>query len=215
MIFTPELFPFTVALIILMAIALLEGLGLLFGAAMSSMLDAIIPDIDLDVDANVSSHGVLTKILGWMNVGKVPVLIILVSFLASFGISGYLLQGLMYSVMNVYLPSIIAILLALVLSIPFTRSFTSLLAKVMPKDESSAISTDTFIGKTAVIVIGKATKGSPAEAKLIDQHGQVHYMMLEPKTVGVEFNQGEIVIISKENNSGFYAIKNNNQNLID
>ena len=217
--FAPELFPFTIALIILLAIAFIEGVGLIIGLALSSALDTILPDIDIDfdMDGNVISQSGFTKLLGWMNVGRVPALVIIICLLGAFIVSGYLLQGAVYTALGVFLPTYVAIPLAFVGAIPFTRAFTNVMAKIMPTDESSAVSIDDFIGKTAVITIGRALRGSPAEAKLTDSFGQTHYVMVEPKDEEIVFEQGELILIAqkKENSSGFYAIKNNNENLID
>ena len=71
---------FTAALVLIVLIALFEGLALLLGMGFSHILDTLLPDIHVDVDyPDISTHqGGLAKILGWMHVGRVPALIILI-----------------------------------------------------------------------------------------------------------------------------------------
>jgi ABC-type multidrug transport system fused ATPase/permease subunit len=208
--FAIGLLPFSIAILLMFGIALLEGVGMLLGASISSAIDAIMPDFDVDVDIEVSQNG-LTKLLGWMNVGRVPLLIIIVAFLTVFGLVGFVLQFFVYGLIGIYLNIFIAVAIALVVSLPFTRFFTNVLQKILPQDETSAISSSDFIGKVVTITLGQATLGTPAEAKFTDKHGQTHYLMVEPEEDGIVFRQGESIILSKENNSGFYAIKNENK----
>jgi hypothetical protein len=87
------------------------------------------------------------------------------------------------------------------------RIFGGLIAKLLPKDETSSISNNDLIGHIAIITLGKAIKGSPAEAKVKDQSGQVHYFMVEPENENDIFMQGEKVLISSQNEKLFFAIK--------
>ena len=206
--FSSGVLPFTVAIGIMFAIALLEGVGVLIGAGFSQMLESVLPDIDIDFDApDASGTGVFTKLLGWMHYGRVPVLIILVCFLTAFGLTGMTIQAFVHGMVGFYLPSLVAVAAALFASLPFTRGFTAIMARILPKDETSAISAEDFIGKSAVITLGTAKRGQPAEAKLTDRFGQTHYVMVEPDEEGVEFTAHDRLILAEKTAIGFYAIK--------
>jgi hypothetical protein len=49
-IIAPENTPFAVALLILMIIAILEGVGALFGAGISSIFGGLFPDSNIEID---------------------------------------------------------------------------------------------------------------------------------------------------------------------
>jgi hypothetical protein len=85
----------------------------------------------------------------------------------------------------------------------------------MPKDETDAVSEQSFIGRVAVITLGNASHGSPAEAKLKDQHGQMHYVMVEPDLPNEAFSQGTAVILVRQKGAHFTAINNTSNVLID
>ena len=77
----------------------------------------------------------------------------------------------------------------------------------MPRDETSAISTDSFIGHTATITLGTAKTGSAAQGKFKDKYGTSHYLMLEPDNQTDEFPQGSSVLIVRKAGAVFYSIQ--------
>ncbi len=204
--------PFAVALVLMLFIGLLEGTASLFGAGFSHVLDSLVPDVDIGVDVDVAPDGLgsqsaLSKLLGWLRVGKVPVLILLVVFLTTFGLIGYIGQYLIRGVAGFYLPATLASVGALAASIPVLRLSTSVLERILPRDETSAVSHDTFIGRTAVITLGTARRGTPAQARLRDRHGQTHYVMVEPDS-DEDFPTGTVVLLVKRDSAIFQAIRN-------
>ena len=109
------------------------------------------------------------------------------------------------------LPAFIATIPALAISLPTVRVLGGVLNKIIPKDETSAVSKDTFIGRVAVITLGKSSKGNPAEGKVKDSFGKYHYIMVEPDNAGDIFVQGGQVLLVRRDGSKFYAIKNENR----
>lgn len=203
---------FTIALAVMFMIAVLEGITVLIGMGISEMLETIMPDMDFDISTPEAPQSIMSKLLGWINFGRVPVLIILVCFLTAFGVAGYFLQYFVYGLSSTLIPQVFAVPVAFVVAMPFVRIFTNVLQKIMPKDESSALREESFVGAVAIITLGKATKGSPAEAKVTDKYGQTHYFMIQPEG-DEEFSQGEQVLLLRPSSNGFFAIRNNNTSL--
>jgi len=204
---------FSIALTVMLFISILEGITTVLGFGVSSFLETIFPDIELEIGSEDAPNGVLSRLFSWLNYGKVPVLIILICFLTAFGLVGYSLQYFTYALVSSLIPQIIIAPIALIISLPFIKLFTSAVEKIMPKDETSALTHESFIGKIATITLGTANFGSPAEAKVKDKYGQTHYFMVEPQSEDFEFKQGEDVLLSKQNLNSFYAIKNENTTL--
>ncbi|WP_298983265.1 YqiJ family protein [uncultured Roseibium sp.] len=230
---------FAVALGLMLAIAMAEGVGTLMGLGLSSMVDSLLPEVDLpDVDVpefdadvsggalpadlevvgastetTVAGPGLFGRILGWLCFGRVPALIILVIFLTGFGIAGYLVQAIIHSVTGWLLPGIIASAAAFAGALPLTRVTALGLSKVMPKDESDAVSRATFVGRPALIVQGNARGGLPAQARLRDATGQSHYLQVEPDIDGEVLEQGTEVIIVRQLGATYTAIRNTNETL--
>ena len=231
--FHPALIPFTAALIVLGLIATLELVGLLFGVAFSGLVDSALPDIELDADADfeldaelggdggplhvdgpdvpdMPSAGPLSQFLSWLCVGKVPVLILLAAFLLGFGLSGLIIQETVQGVLGLYLWPILVAVPAFFVALPVTRYLGLSIAKIMPKEESDAVSRGAFIGAVATIIRGEAEHGKPAEAKLRDVHGTTHYILVEPDQIGLKFGQGNEVLLVKKSGSIFKAVINTN-----
>lgn len=226
----PQTAPFAVALGVMLLIALMEGVGMLFGIALSGMVDSLLPDFDvpdvdvdvpdLDVDADVQLHapnldapsvpgaGPFTQFLGWLCFGRVPALVLLVAFLTAFGLSGLIIQSVVNAVTTFYLPAIIAVIPAFAAALPATRYIGLGLSKIMPKEESEAVSREDFIGKIAVVTKGTAQRGLPAEAKLQDHFGQTHYVQVEPDIEDETFAQGAEVLLVRQAGGRFRVIAN-------
>ncbi len=221
--------PFAIALTVMLGIAMLEGVAMLLGMGISSFIDSMLPqlDVDIDVDLNVDTDidfhagpGIdasevpavapLSRFLGWLRVGKVPILILLVIFLTSFGLIGLFMQSFIHNLSGFYLPTLIASAAATTVSLPIMRVTALGLEKIMPKDETSAVSEASLVGRVATITLGTAQKDSPAEAKVTDQHGLSHYIMLEPDEAEIQFVSGQDLLLVGYNGKVYTAIENTN-----
>ncbi len=204
---------FSVALALMTLLALLEGVGTLLGAGLSGLADALLPDSlvpDLDTAGpDTGAPGTISGLLGWLYVGKAPLLVVLILLLLSFGLGGLLLQKLVQQFGGALLPGWIASLGALSVALPLTRAGARLTARLIPRDESEAVSTESFVGRVAIITLGNARPGYPAQARLSDAYGQSHYVMVEPDG-DMELGAGTEVLIVRKKGHIFLAIPNPN-----
>ncbi len=219
--------PFTVALAVMFGIAILEGITTFLGAALSNVIDALLPempDADVAADAELDSGvdgaetqapNALSRVLGWLRIGQVPVLMLIVIFLSGFGLIGLGLQSLTQNTLGFLWPGAIASIAAFALSLPLVRIFGGVLGRIMPQDETEAVSVDTLVGRIATITIGSARAGRPAEARVRDIHGTTHYVMVEPDNPNESIDAGSNVLLVKREGSVFKAISNPNPTLVD
>ncbi len=221
---------FSVALVLLVLIFLLEVLS---SGVISGFLDGLIPDfdadvdvpdidvpeieIDIDADADVdveadvgegASVPALSKLFIWVK-GKVPMLVYFIIFLSSFSGIGLIGQFYIKKYTSHYFPWFIIVPASFVLSILISRYISKLCSHIAFKDESTAVSSDEFIGTLATITVGSTKRGLRAEARLKDKHGQQHLVYLEPEEDDAEFKAGdEVLIIRKEKDGTFRCIEN-------
>lgn len=187
---------FTGALAVMLLIAAVEGIGVLLGASVSEHLDA-----NLEVDATEAIVSPFRKALAWLRVGQVPVLMLLVAFLTIFGLGGLVLQTVVMGVFGRNLSSAIAVPVMFVGSLLPLRAAGGAIARVIPMDETDAVTEDSFIGSVATITLGTARRGEPAEAKLRDVHGHTHYVMVEPDDPRASFAAPlEVLIVRRIDN---------------
>ena len=192
MLFATETWPFTVATFLVLFVAIVEGAAMVIGANLSEWLQHALPD-PWD-----SVHGSFDKLLGWLHVGRVPVLVLVVLFLSGFAIMGFALNIVVHRTFDTWVPPAISTPLAFFAALPIVRILGAGLARLVPQDETYAVSFDSLIGRIATIVNGTARPGYPAQAKVVNEHGQNIYVMVEPDTDGVSFAIGERVLLKKQ-----------------
>ena len=210
--------PFTVALAVMLIIAFSEGASALLGAGIFSFIDSLLPELDIDADMEgleFESAGPFSKLLSWLRIGEVPAIMLLVIFLTAFGLIGLGIQSTANEFLGRLFPGALVSVPAVLLGLPIVRLFGGILGKIMPKDETEAVSEKSFIGRIAVITLGSARPGNPAEAKLRDRYGQTHYVMVEPDETGEEFENGTQVILISQQGAFFKAIRNKTDVLVD
>jgi hypothetical protein len=193
--------PYSLALAIVIGLALIEGTGLLIGLSLGSLLDELFSiDVDLDATPELSTGG-FTAVLGWLYFNQLPFLVWLLLFLSSFGITGLTLNYI------INLPLLITLPVTLVVTLFVSRILGKGIANIIPKNESSASSNRSFAGKLATITIGQATKGNAAEAVLHDEFNQKHYVMVEPEQATQVFKQGTQVVLIEKHKSSWIAVE--------
>ncbi|MDG6079334.1 DUF1449 family protein [Erythrobacter litoralis] len=189
----PYNMPFAVALGLMLVLFVIQLLGFL----------DIDFDLDTDADAEVSA-GPVEGLLTLLGLGRIPLTVWLVIFLLFFAGIGVSLQDFAASLTGNPLDAWLAGLIAGGAAVPVTGVLARPVGRILPKDETSAVSTDTLLGRRARITEGVARSGSPARAKVRDVHGQSHFVMVEPHETASEFHAGdEIVLVRRENNTFF------------
>lgn len=202
----PETLPFGVGFALIVGIALLEGLGMLLSMSPSDWLNDLLPDIDGDAG--------LDRVLGWLHIGKVPALVLLLLFLGGYTLFGYSLQMLAHGLLGGYLPALPAVLLAVPAGLATVRALGTLIAHIVPRDETSAVSEQSLLGRTGVVIGGVARKGLAAQARVRDAHGRSHYLMVEPDLDGDVFAEGTQVLIVSKTGAFYRCIANPHPDLI-
>ena len=201
MLLVPETWPFTAATVLMLLIAIIEGLAMLVGGSLSESLQDLLPDPDV--------HGPLDSVLDWLYIGRVPLLILLVLFLAGFAIIGFGLNMIAFRFVGAWVPMIISVPAAFIATLAFVRIVGGGIARLIPQDQTFAVSFDSLIGRVGTIVNGTARPGYPAQAKVPNEHGQMLYVMVEPEAEGMTFQSGERVLLTKQiSGSRFAAVVN-------
>lgn len=188
---TPAYMPFAVAFVVMLGVGVIEAIGLGVGQF----------DGHFDLDADGST------VLDWLGIGsKVPILVWLTALLGCFTISGIAFQQISTALLGAPFTGIIASGVALLVG-AFINSFAVKgLSRIMPSYESSIISTDDLIMRRATILEGAARRGHPARAKVVDQHKQAHYVMVEPHNDDDVIAQGETVMLVRKQDTLFFVL---------
>ncbi len=168
----PENTAFSVSFAFLIAILMVEIIGLMIGFTSLSM-DA---DAGLDADADVGFFG---NIIAWVNPSGLPFMILLAFMLMYFTAIGYTTQGLMIGFFGFGLPTSMAAPISFVLSLVVSHIFSEKLGRFLPKDETYAVSIENLVDREGIVVI--SAKNSLigrilGQIKVKDHFGNTHYV---------------------------------------
>lgn len=202
---SPDNVVFVAALVLMLAIGIIEALGLGGGFADGDGLDGLEAD----------THGGGASILSWLNVGRLPLLMLIVVFLLCFGLTGLFGQRVVWGIAGTTAPWFLAAPVAFFVALPITRSFSRLVARIMPRDETTAVSRDSLVGRVAVIVTGESREKHAAQARVRDEHGLAHYIMVEPDNAGDVFTHGAAVLLVRRAGATYFAIHSVSASLRD
>ena len=214
---TPEAYPFSIALCVVLGPFILELISLILGGSILA-IGSDAPDIDIDLDADFDidvdvateltapSDIAPSGLLGWLGITEVPFLIWMVSFLTIFGLSGLVILSAGQAITGLAVPLAISVPLAVVTAAYCARFIARVVAAIMPKTESSAMKTRFLGGHHGVISQGTARRGHPAEAKIKDRHGNIHYLWVEPLDDDAIIAQGRDVHVIRKRDGVFFVV---------
>lgn len=193
-------FVYSLALLTIIAIAVVECLSLIFGISVSGILDDLLPgEVETGIDG-------VNGFLNWFGLGKLPFLIWLVLLLTLFSLIGFGINYFSLKLLGSFPAASLGYSLVLIITCGLLRPVCSAVAAVLPNTETSAVSTNSFEGSIARITVGRASKGNPAEAVLTDDHGKKHYVMVEPDTEGETFAANDQIVLVRRNKVNWIAI---------
>jgi membrane protein implicated in regulation of membrane protease activity len=200
-IFEPYNTPFAVAFVLVLLLALVQAIGL------GDMFDG---DTVADPSAGAEGGpglqpGALDGVFTLLGIGRVPLTIWLALFLFGFAAIGVSIQSLAQSLVGAPLNRWVAAIAALVAAIPLTSVLARPLGAILPRDETSAVTTDALLGRRGTITDGIARHGSPARARVQDTHGQTHHVMVEPHEASSELHAGDQILLVRREGLQFYA----------
>ncbi|KAJ56387.1 hypothetical protein ACMU_05435 [Actibacterium mucosum KCTC 23349] len=221
--------PFLVALGLLFGLLALEillsllGLTLLGGEGDVDLeLDVDAPDLgDFDIsldgadiadlelaefEAEIPETPEPAGMASVMGLGKMPAMIWLAAVLLGFGVSGLALQSAINAAFGAALPAGLAVFPAGAAGLWFARSFGGLFARLLPKTETTAQTQHQLGRQRGVITQGNAKTGSPAEVRVIDRHGNMHYLRAEPLKPEDTIAQGTDVLVLRRRSDGRFLL---------
>lgn len=231
--FAPINAPFAIALGILGGLLVIEIVTLVGGIPFSAKIDAILhldlhgpdlhgpdlhapdvhgPDVHgphahgghagLDV---AHEPGMFGTAWDWLNAGRVPLLILIMIMLGSFGALGYMIEGVSHSFVG-WLPTFMAAVPAFIVTIPVTRRVSLLVSKVVPRDETYVVEAGSLVGQTGIIVTGPLAPNTIARVKVKDAHGNHHFPWVRTKDPNLKLDNGDHVLLVEHIGSEYLAI---------
>jgi hypothetical protein len=164
---------FSYALLVIVALATVEIIGLFIGASVIGFGDSDF-DFDVDMDTNGMDFFSVDGWLSWLGFGRIPVLAVLALIAFFFGLVGLTINQVVFSWVGQILPLLISAPVAIALSLPLVSASSRVIAKYLPRDETNSITVDKLTGQVGIITNGTATNEQVAFARVYDAHGVQH-----------------------------------------
>lgn len=190
--------PFTISFALMLGIGLIEAIGLGLGT------------LDIGIDGHGHGHDLHahadTSLLDWLGLGEdMPILIWLTSLLSCFTVAGFGIQQTAEAIAGGALDWPIAVAGATPAALVLNLFAANGLHRILPKTETTAISAGDLLGKRGRLIDSDAAPGRPSRAKIVDQHGQAHYVAVLPHE-DVTIPLGTEVLLVRRDEYAFYAI---------
>jgi hypothetical protein len=134
-------------------------------------------------------------VLDFLGIRRLPLTVWLALFTAGFASSGLAFQVALFSVFGVMLPANLASVAALVPATLIARGLSGWMSRLIPRDETSAISERSLGRRRGVVTVGTARRDQPAQVRITDHYGNTHYAMIEPFSDDVEIIEGTEVLV--------------------
>lgn len=132
------------------------------------------------------------ELFDWLNFGRVPFSILGMLLLTTFGATGMLVDGTIPG-----LPAWAYLVVAVPASIAATKLVGNGIARVLPRDESYAVTREHMIGRRGVVTLGPLDDGVPGAIRVRDEHGDLHTIKARPADQGSVIQKGaEVVVVS-------------------
>jgi len=188
--------PFTLAFVVMIGIGLIEAFGLGLGH-----LDL---GTDIDGDTQGAAQGGL---LDWLGLGEnMPILIWLTSLLACFTLVGLTIQQITGAIAGSPLPWWMACVGAFAGALPLNTIAANGLSRVMPGFESTVVSADDLVRLRGTVLEGTARRDAPARTKVVDAHGQAHFILVEPHDASEAIAAGETVLVVRREGPVYFVL---------
>jgi hypothetical protein len=194
----PDVRPFAVAAAIMAALGAIELLTTLVGFSISGF------GAD-DVAVETDSHDALGGLFLWINAGRLPLLILIILALGVFSIEGFALQGIAHG-LGIPVPAWIAGIVAVIAMMPVIRTTSRGISRIIPRDETYAVSDADFVGKVATVSIGPLDQGLPGRVRLKDVFGNWHTVPARASTDSEALPVGASVLLVDRDARSFIAI---------
>lgn len=174
--------PFSIAAAILLGLVLIEVVGLMTGSSASQAMQ----DPEFGELADTA--------LGWLNLGRVPLFMLLMLLLGTFAVSGMVLQALAEPSVGT-LPPLLASMFAGFIAIFATRLTSRAAARILPRDETYVLSDDDLVGRVGVVTVGPLEARFVGKVSVVDRHGNRHFPRARPSGADDVIETGASVLI--------------------
>ncbi|MFD1330581.1 OB-fold-containig protein [Methylopila musalis] len=197
LVFAPEARPFAVAALMLFAVVGIELVMMLIGLQLSDLVEKSF-GIEHGPDGG-------TGLFSWINVGRVPFLVLVMIALGLFAMAGFVIQQIA-SAVAAPLPALVAAAGAAVVTVPGVRAASGVIGRIIPRDETYVIRLEDLVGRVGAVTVGPLDQGLPGNVRVQDAHGNWHMVRARAAVATPDIPQGAPALLVDLSNNVFSAV---------
>ncbi len=183
--FSTHFLVFTLALISMLLLAIMELVGSTFKTSPLGWLTSRLPKF---------VHRVVIK----TKINQLPIFTIIILSLLSFGLIGYGMQFLWFAAYNHFASVWVLMLPVILLSILFTIFLSHWLSQLAFQQPATTLSAaPELLGRIATMCGGVARPGISSHARVRDELGQLHYIEVQPE-FGELLLHSDVILVAKQ-----------------
>jgi hypothetical protein len=181
-----------------------NGLDFDFAGMEAELADYDLPAFEGDPVAEAAPEP--SGLLAWLGMGKAPFVLWLASLLLGFGLTGTVLVNVVSGSLGFALPLVLSLPVAVFAGVWFAGRFATVFAAILPKTETQVLSRSRLARRRGVITQGTARRGHPAEVRVTDYWGNLHYIRAEPLADDDVLDRGTEVLVLRHRETGGYRL---------
>lgn len=187
----------------------------MFAGVLIAVIIVFAIEITLSIIAGFSFGSLLESLAGsdpmtdttfsnWLLPKNMPLMMAVLSFFEAFGAAGLVIQFLSIRLINETLPNLILAIPSAVVGIVFVNLLSTLFNS-WKITHTTALPSKAFIGRLVTMLSETAYKGYAGEAMFTDEHGQSHYVMIEPISGDQAFKKGDVLEITERQSESLFS----------
>lgn len=178
-----NLMPFHLSLCLFLLLGMAESLGRYLHTPPSQWLKSFIP-------SHLDAHPLFRM--------KFSKFFLILFFLLNFACAGYVLQLAIFAQYEQFVAAYYVLIPAVILAVFMTAFMSHCLDQILPPPRSTPHNQD-LLGYLATVSSGNAKPSFPAQARVRDDFGTLHYVTVEPEFGELEVHSAVILIRMKRN----------------
>jgi hypothetical protein len=201
MLVDPETWPFGAALAVTLGLVLVQAAGFLRLARRRPRTERRSPQSPGHTGGHPNRR----------SLGRVPITVLVMLFLASFAVAGYAAQAVAFTATGALMPAVAASVPAALSGMGGWFAGAVLLGRSARLAAASAAQgawradSTGLLGRSAVVLRGVAVRGRAGEARVYDASGHPRYVMVEPQMTGETFQEGCRVVLVRQWRGTFFC----------
>jgi len=201
----PGMFLFTVSAFLLTFYVVIELVSLmLIGTGVGHLLDTVLPGHDADISH--AAEGALAKAFGWLYLGRVPLMIILMLFLGGFAASGFAVQGVAFSIFGGTLPWLLAYSIGVAGGLAVVRLCAPPVARLLAAANRPGTTPTDFVGAVGVVTVGTMTAELASTVRVRALSGEMHFLAAKALRSGDSLAEGRQVVLQKKDGAFWLCV---------